>query len=717
MRQAPPYRAAALTALGVFILYVLTLAPTTQFWDASEYLTAAHALGIPHAPGSPLFVLLAHVWGLLPLAGDYGARINVLAACTSALSAGLWFLITDRWLEPIVAGPIPRRLVAFAGTLVGATAFTVWNQSVVNEKVYTISLLTITLTLWLALQWAGQPRAQRDDRLLVLIAYLLALTSANHQMGLLSAGAVFVLICVTEVQVLWRPRFLIACGGAVALAATVYLFLPIRSPLDPYLNQGVPSTWQAFWDVINRTQFGKPPLTMRQADMGNQMLMWLQYFGWQWGKDLSNGVAAALAVGFGSLGLLGARRHWVADKRQALVMTTLMVTLTLALVFYLNFKYGFSQLPGQAVEREVRERDYFFLCSFSAWGVWVAMGLATLIEWAGDALETRVVAPSRRFALASPVLLLALVPLITNRQSASRRGETMARDLGADMLQSVDPYGILVTGGDNDTFPLWYAQEVGGVRRDVTVLVTSLGNLNWYLQQMEQRPVPRFDSAAAPALYHDRAWPAPAGPWFRQLYRTPVDSLPQFIAVPRTVTGKLGPLQITIDPDRLPPEQRGYLSRVDLALMQLIKENIGRRPIFFSTTVGDYPERLGLGPYLVTEGMVRRLMPAPVTPSDRIRLSMVQGRYVDIPRTTRLAFEVYHGAAAARPRPKGWVDRASQNSLLPYIMTYDTIAEALQQSDPRLAAQAMQIATATLANTTYQFDLAPPAPAPPPARR
>src|SRR5262245_40420616 len=122
----PPYRAAALTALGVFILYVITLAPTTQFWDAAEYLTAAHALGIPHPPGSPLFVLLAHVWGMLPLAGDYGARINLFAALTSALSAGLWFLITDRWLQPIVAGTTLRRLTALAGTLVGATAFTVW---------------------------------------------------------------------------------------------------------------------------------------------------------------------------------------------------------------------------------------------------------------------------------------------------------------------------------------------------------------------------------------------------------------------------------------------------------------------------------------------------------------------------------------------------------------------------------------------------------------
>src|SRR6266851_3811888 len=91
----PPYAWALAVAAGVLGLYLLTLAPTTQFWDASEYITAAHALGIPHPPGSPLFVLLAHVWGLIPLVRDYGARINIFAAVTSAVAAGFWFLIGD----------------------------------------------------------------------------------------------------------------------------------------------------------------------------------------------------------------------------------------------------------------------------------------------------------------------------------------------------------------------------------------------------------------------------------------------------------------------------------------------------------------------------------------------------------------------------------------------------------------------------------------------
>jgi hypothetical protein len=704
---APPYRLAALTAAVVLLVYVVTLAPTVQFWDAPEYMAAAHSLGIPHPPGNPLFVLLAHVWGLLPLARDYGARINLFAATTSAAAAGFWFLIAERWLRPIVPAVAVRRLVAAAGVLAGATAFTVWNQSVVNEKVYTISLLSITVVLWLAIRWADHPAPDRPDRLLVLITYLLVLTSANHQMGLLAAPAVLVLILATEPRTLLRPRLLGLALLAAAVAATVYLFLPIRAHFDPYLNEGDPSTWAALKDVLLRAQYGKPALTHRQADLGSQLLLWVQYFTWQWGHDLRQGAALALAVLFGSLGILGARRHWRAERRQAAVMLTLMLTLTIALVFYLNFRYGYSQLADRSLDREVRERDYFFIASFSAWGVWVAMGLATMMEWLTEALAARMPDGARRWRLATPLLAVALVPLLANRLSAPRRGETMARDFAYDLLQSVDPYAIVVTAGDNDTFPLWYAQEVDGVRRDVTVLVTSLGNLNWFLRQMQRRPLPSFDSTAAPALYRDRIWPKPTTPWLGSYYLgARGDSLPQYVAVDQPVTGQLGPIRVSLDPGRLP--QQGYLSRVDLALLHIVRNQLGRRPIYFSNTTASYPERLGFGPYLVTEGLVRHLQPAPVVASERVRLSQVQGRYVDVPRTTRLAFEVYHGTVAARRRPRGWVDRASENSLVPYIVTYETLAELLQRSNPTRAAQALALARAIVASTDYRFDLTPP---------
>src|ERR687898_2198277 len=133
VQERPPYGWAFLAFALVLLIYVLTLAPTTAFWDTSEYIAAAKVLGIPHPPGNPLFVIMAHTFGLLPLAASYAMRINLFAAVTSAASAGLWFLVAERWLRGIVTYRWARYAAAFGGVLVGATSWTVWNQSTVNE--------------------------------------------------------------------------------------------------------------------------------------------------------------------------------------------------------------------------------------------------------------------------------------------------------------------------------------------------------------------------------------------------------------------------------------------------------------------------------------------------------------------------------------------------------------------------------------------------------
>src|SRR4051812_14124574 len=163
----PSYVPAAIAATLVFVLYMITLAPSVAMWDTGEYMAAVKVLGIPHPPGNPFFVLLGHAFASLPIPVSYAERINIMAALASAISAGFWFLITER----IVARWIPERwerlVVASIATLIGATAFTVWNQSVVNEKVYTISLLFFTIVSWLVIEWIEAPDSPRADRYIV----------------------------------------------------------------------------------------------------------------------------------------------------------------------------------------------------------------------------------------------------------------------------------------------------------------------------------------------------------------------------------------------------------------------------------------------------------------------------------------------------------------------------------------------------------------------
>src|SRR6185369_4400439 len=169
----PSYLAAGIAAALVLILYVVTLAPSTAMWDTSEYIAAAYILGLPHPPGNPFFVLIGKFFTLMPIAGTIAARVNILAAVSSAVSAGMWFLITERVLVSWFPQRWQRVLGGVVAALIGATAFTVWNQSVVNEKVYTVSLVGIAVISWLMIRWSDDPDGRKADRILVLVAYLL----------------------------------------------------------------------------------------------------------------------------------------------------------------------------------------------------------------------------------------------------------------------------------------------------------------------------------------------------------------------------------------------------------------------------------------------------------------------------------------------------------------------------------------------------------------
>src|SRR3569833_2661148 len=91
----PSYKAALAVMLVTLVLYLITLAPSTAMWDTSEYIAAAYTLGLPHPPGNPLFVIIGRVFSILPIASTVAIRINILAAICSAVSAGMWFLVTE----------------------------------------------------------------------------------------------------------------------------------------------------------------------------------------------------------------------------------------------------------------------------------------------------------------------------------------------------------------------------------------------------------------------------------------------------------------------------------------------------------------------------------------------------------------------------------------------------------------------------------------------
>ena len=188
--------------------------------------------------------------------------------------------------------------------------------------------------------------------------------------------------------------------------------------------------------MLNRVQYGKPTLTERQASFVGQLANFWQYYSWQFARDWGRFAGVATAI-FTALGLSGLWALWKSDRRAGVAGVALLGTLSLGLVFYMNFKYGFSQYPDQpSLPREVRERDYFFIGSFAVFGAFIALGLGALMQGIVDAFRDRGSA-TMRWAAASPVLALAFIPL--RGQLGDR--ESGARDHGARLCGGHAPIG------------------------------------------------------------------------------------------------------------------------------------------------------------------------------------------------------------------------------------------------------------------------------------
>jgi hypothetical protein len=141
----------------------------------------------------------------------------------------------------------------------------------------------------------------------------------------------------------------------------------------------------------------------------------------------------------------------------------------------------------------------------------------------------------------------------------------------------------------------------------------------------------------------------------------------------------------------------------DLATIFLIRDNMGKRPIYFSWSDGGYPDQtLGLSPYLVSQGFVRKLMPRRVVPNDSIVQSQSLG-YLDMPRTKELLWDVYHWKSAARNRPRGWVDAPSGSILQLYAVIYGGAGkEFAAAGQPALAARADSVSHAVSRNLSRE---------------
>lgn len=473
----PDVAAAAL----LFVVYCVTLARGMTYWDAGEFLAAIHSLGIPHPPGTPLFVLLAHVWSTIasPLVG-FTIAVNAFSAVTTAAAFGL--------VANIFWRATGDRIAAFAGALTAGLMSTVWLNATETE-VYACALLGAFVILWCARQYALTENA----RWVMLTLYSCGLAWSLHLTSLLVVPAA--LYTVFSARQSPAARYVIVGLLLSLVGGSVVLFMLVRAQHDPAINQGNPATIAALIDVVQRHQYDVAPLWPRRAPLWLQFGNVFEYADWQVALGLGPDPGPTLArtsatVLYTLLAIYGSMRHRSIDRKSWRMWLVLLITTSIGVVLYLNLRagasYGADVLPPGA-PHEARDRDYFFTWAFVCWGMWAGFGAVQL---------ARTIA--RRRALSSLLTRLTLViavvvaalPLALNWSAvrAVRHDEQQrAAESSTRMLAAVPRNAVFLANGDNDTYPLWYLQEVLGMRRDVIIVTIPLLPPEWYRAELLRR--------------------------------------------------------------------------------------------------------------------------------------------------------------------------------------------------------------------------------------
>ena len=536
-----------LISVGVFLLaltvYGFTLPSTLCFWDCGEYITTSHILGIPHQPGTPLYILVGRCFDILlsPLLGT-ALAVNFMSAFFSALAVMFIYLIVKdigrradpdaSWL-PHVGGVVGALFLLFSETY--------WHNAI-EAEVYGLAAFVISCLTWLALRWYEISDTKQSHRLLYLAIYLLGLGVGFHLGSLLVYPGIFVLILLTVgrrlevfdllcisfclalfllstmindnfvltgglivllslavVRSFSGKHFLLISLGVFVLGLSVHLFMMVRAGLDPVINQSQPDNFATLMSVLRREQY--PPIDpfVRKADLWWQIQYYYNYLLDQFTfLDLGSTQANRLAVIFGPifLGLLGIIHSiWRARPWAWMLLVNYLINADI-LNFYLNFS-----------DHEVRERDYFFFAGFLFFAVFIGLGAAALLRYLAGPLgraSRRLRAEERPapiriktmvVVVAGLLIVLPMLPLTPGHAKwfvHDRTESAVAREYAWNLLAGLDPDAIVFTNGDNDTFPLWYLQEVEGFRRDVTVVNLALINLPWYIKQLKRadKPLP-----------------------------------------------------------------------------------------------------------------------------------------------------------------------------------------------------------------------------------
>jgi Protein O-mannosyl-transferase TMEM260-like len=429
--------AAGLTAVLVLPLYLSTLLPGIAFWDTGEFQTVGAVLGIAHPTGYPTYTLLLWLASVvLQPFGEPALRANMLSAVLVAtgcgLIAGVTAVLAERWLVGLAAG------------LALALAPTVWSVAL-HADPHALHLAFVALLLVLLLAWQRRETAGRNgDRWLIGAAVVFGLSMGNHALTLLLApGIALFLIRAGGRAILQRRRLIVSCALALVLTTIgVYLYLPLRSAMDPPLDYANPQTLEGFLYVALGLQFSgsfnAPP-------------------------GLAEMVATVIGSAFAQLGPLAL----------AAPIGALVLALRERAVFALTFSWWLvTWLFALIYVNADIERYYLVPLAVSA--LWAGVGAGAAWDFVAGALPAmRQPGALARVVVGAVAAVMLIVPTLlavpAHYAQVDESDDLAARQWLAATLPALARDSVVISWWSYST-ALWYAQLVEHQRPDVFVV-------------------------------------------------------------------------------------------------------------------------------------------------------------------------------------------------------------------------------------------------------
>ena len=329
-------------------------------------------------------------------------------------------------------------------------------------------------------------------------------------------------------------------------------------------------------------------------------------------ENKGHNVYYLLPLILGIIGIIWQVRQRVDGKKEgwrSFAIVFLLFFLTgLAIVIYLN------QTPYQP-----RERDYAYAGSFYAFCIWIGLGVIALVDWINKTLNSKLSTLNLAITILIVIATLGVPALMAaqNWDDHDRSPRYSCRDFGANYLKSCESQGVIFTNGDNDTFPLWYNQEVEGEGTDLRVCNLSYLQTDWYIDQMKR---PYYESEALPITWEYKDYMANVNEIVRVNARIDaplsVEKAFEFVRSDNPRTKQDGENYIPSkslyfdgpNGEQIPFAAKSYYTRSELMIMEMLEQNNWKRPYYFAVSCAD-SYYLGLKPYFEMTGLAYRITP------------------------------------------------------------------------------------------------------------